>query len=245
MSTVKVLISLIVIIVAATGAFAFYGLYNLDILIRQNIITIGSEATQSPVKLNSANFSLRSGLGRLKQLQISNPEGFNSAYALTAKYIDVTIDPKSIMNDVIVIENISINNASLIAEEQGYKTLNLHQLHQNINHYLLENTEQSSSVNPKRYVIENISLTNSNLRLVTEKFGDKVIEIPALAIKDISQPKTGLSAQQLAPAILNPILDHATGEVKSVLSQLTGSHGKDALKKMADSRLELEQQTTQ
>ena len=241
MPTIKMLISLIVIIVVAIGAFAFYGLYNLDRLIKHNIVAIGSQATQSKVNLHSASLSLRSGLGRLKQLTINNPEGFTSDYALFAKRIDITINPKSIMSDVIIIENVSINGASLIAEEQDYKKLNLHQLHQNITQYLPNNpTKATIHISPKRYLIENISLTNSNLRLVTEKFGEKIIDIPILTFKDIGQHPQGLSAQELAPAVLNPILIHATDEVKDVLSNLTGSHGKDALKKMADSKLELD-----
>ena len=244
MSILKVLLSIVIVIICATAAFAFYGLYNLDLTIRKKLVTIGSEVTQSPVTLAKADFSLRSGLGQLHQLQINNPEQFNSEYALAVNSIDVTIDPKSVMNDVVVIENISINNAELIAEEQGYEKLNLHQIHQNINDYMPSNkTDESNNINPKRYIINSISLTNSSMRIVTEKFGAKVISIPALTFKDIGQTENGLSAEQLAPAILNPIFIHATDEVKIVLSRLSGSHGKEALKKMAERRLDTESST--
>lgn len=241
MSTLKVLLSILIVIICATAAFAFYGLYNLDITIRQNLITIGNQATRSPVSLAKANFSLRSGLGQLHQLQINNPEKFTSEYAFMVDNIDVTIDPKSVMNDVIVIENISINNAKFIAEEQDYKILNLHQLHQNISEYLPNlNSTAIDNTKPKRYIVNSISLTNSTLRLVTEKFGAKIIKIPAFTFKNVGQHENGLNAQQLAPAILNPIFIHATDEVKIVLSRLSGSHGKEALKKMAERRLDTE-----
>lgn len=239
MSTLKVLLSILTVIVCATAAFAFYGLYNLDITIRQNLITIGSDATQSQVSLAKANFSLRSGLGQLHQLQIDNPEDFSCEYALAVDNINVTINPKSVMNDVIIIENVSIDNAELIAEEQGYKKLNLHKIHQNISEYLpTPHTTDQNNANNKRYIINSVSLTNSNLRIVTEKFGEKVINIPALTFNDIGKSENGLSPHQLAPALLNPILIHATDEVKIVLSRLSGSHGKEALKKMAERRLD-------
>lgn len=244
MSTLKVLLSILIVIICATATFAFYGLYNLDITIKQNLITIGSEATQSPVSLAKASFSLRSGLGQLNQFQINNPEEFASEYALCVDNINVTIDPKSVMNEVIVIENISINEAELIAEEKDYKSLNLHQIHQNVSEYLPNKPDpDSQSINPKRYIINTISLTNSSLRIVTEKFGEKVITIPAFTFKDIGQSSNGLSAKQLAPAILGPILIHATDEVKIVLSRLSGSHGKEALKNMAEQRLDTDSST--
>jgi uncharacterized protein involved in outer membrane biogenesis len=243
MSLIKTLTALVVITFLAIGAFAIYGLYNLDQIIKDSITQIGSETTQTKVTLSEATISLRSGEGQLNGLQINNPQGYKSPYAFSLDQIKIVIDPQSIMDKVVIIREINISGASLIAEEQGFKRLNLHQLHKNIIEKIRSQPQhptEDEQTEQKRFMIEKLILSDNNLRLVTEKFGEKNLPFPAFTVTDIGDKEEGLSAEELAPAIMDPILSQATQSVKNALKSLAGSHGKDALKKMAEKRLGLD-----
>lgn len=237
MSMIKNLFTVLLLILIGLGLFAVYGLYQLDLTIENKIRTIGTSTTQTPVTLSEAKISLRNGEGQLSNLIITNPDGFNSPYAFAIDNIELEIDPKSVMQQVIVVRNITIDGAKLIAEEKGYRNLNLYQLHQNI----MQSTPQSPDISEKRFMVEQITFANNQLRLVTEKFGEKDLDLASFTINNIGDKTQGLTPNQLAPALVTPVIAKATETVKQALIGLEGSHGADALKKMAEQRLELEQ----
>ncbi len=225
--------ALVTVTLIAIAAFAFYGLQNLDRIIKQTIEQNGSQTTQTAVTLDKVNLSLRSGEGELHSLQINNPAGFSTPYAFLMKLVAIQIDPETVLEDVIVIKHITIDGASLVAEQTNLNNLNLYKLGQNV-----KSTKADTDSPPPpdkttptktqnvRLMIEKISLTNINLQLVTELFGNKTLTLPAIELKNIGDNKTGLAPDELGKAIMKPLMTQVLKAAKDQIKRLATDQAK-------------------
>lgn len=226
-------IALVTVTLIAIAAFAFYGLQNLDRIIKQTIEQNGSQTTQTAVTLDKVNLSLRSGEGQLHGLKINNPTGFSTPYAFLMTLVAIQIDPATVLEDVIVIKHITIEGARLVAEQKNIKDLNLYELAKNV-----KNTKSDSPSSPPtdktapttepkvRLMIEKITLNNINLQLVTEHLGNKTLTLPAIELKNIGDKQTGLTPDELGKAIMKPLMAQALKAAKGQIKRLATDQAK-------------------
>jgi uncharacterized protein involved in outer membrane biogenesis len=243
MSIKKIVLGLLVLIVAAVAVLAVVGLQNLDEIIKRTVESVGTETTKTQVTLQSAKVSLRSGRGELHQLQINNPSGYSSDYAFLLEQIALEVDPASLLEKVIVIKEIKVDGAKLIAQHKGLQDLNLVELAKTVKEAAPESSADTSTNNdPKvktdvRLMIEKITLSNNHLRLISEKLGEKTLTLPTISLTNIGDKQTGLAPHELAKAIMKPLLAQAAKAVKSQLKALVKEQGKDKLKDLVNEKL--------
>lgn len=233
MSFKKILVGLVFLVIAGIGFLAFYGLQNLDDIIRRGIVQAGSQATQTPVTLKQFNISLRSGSGELQGLKIANPREFSTPYALSIGKAKLQVDPKSILTDIIVVKEVTISGMALIAEQKGLKGLNLYTLAKNVKSAKQQKPQDSTATGAKpkvRFIIEKITFADNQLQLVSEQLGEKTLTLPPINLKDIGDRQTGLAPNELGRAILKPLLAQVTSEVKKQLKEQYKDKAKDKVK---------------
>ena len=233
-------------LVVAGAIFSFIALQNLDKIIKQTIESVGSQTTQTPVKLAKVEVSLRSGRGELHSLQVDNPQGYSSAYAFLMDQVALQVDPESLLNEVIVIKEIKVDGAKLIAQHKNLQDLNLYTLAKNVQNAAppASNTEQPQDPQVKtdvRLMIEKITFTNNHIQLISEQLGEQTLNMPTIDLANIGDKEKGLAPHELAKAILKPLLAQVSQHVKAELKTLAKGKGKEKLKELLDDKLTDEQ----
>ncbi len=202
-----IILGMLVFIAAAGYLVVTTGLNSVA---ATNIKAVGSEATQTPVEVEDVEISVFSGKGEIRGLVIENPDGFNTGYAFELGSIAIHLDVGSLRQDVIVIHEISIDGARLIAE-QKIRRNNLRQILGNLQEYA-ETGEETEWPN---LVIEQLHFTNAQVTLHAPLVSEKTFDIPDIHASDIGRPSVGVSVPEAPLRILEPIIT----EVLKVISR--------------------------
>lgn len=238
----KIFGGLLVAVIAVVAVVVFLGLQNLDQIIKVAIETVGPRVTGTAVTLDAVKLDLSEGRGELHGLQIDNPKGYKSDYAFYLDEVALQVDPKTLTGEVIVIKEVLVDGASLIAEEKNLKQVNLKELLENMDQGASSaessETEVSGDTGASvRLIIEKFSFINNDARLITSQWGDKQLKMPDIKLKDIGKKENGLTPEQLGPAIMEPVLKQAERAVKKELEKLAKAAAEKELEKRMDDQL--------
>ena len=242
----KIIGGIVLAAVAVLAVVVFLGLQNIDQIIKVAIETVGPRVTGTAVTLDTVKLELTSGRGELHGLQIDNPKGYSSEYAFYLGEIALQVDPKSLAGDVIVIKEVLVDGAKLIAEQKDLKEFNLQDL---MDHMSQGSTKPVASEEPPeasgdsnvRIIIEKISFLNNDARLISSQWGKKTLKIPDINLSNIGKQENGLSPEQLGPAIFQPLLKQAKKAVKKELEALAREKAEKKLNEKMDEKLNDEQ----
>ncbi len=199
----------VLVFLAAAGFLVLTTVLNTTVA--SQIEAVGNEATQTPVQVEDVEISLFSGKGEIRNLTIDNPDGFNTDYAFELGSISIHIDVASVREDVIVIHEISIDGARLIAE-QKLRRNNLRQILGNLRDFADTGEETEW---PANLVIEQLHFTNAQVTLQAPLISEKNIAIPDVHVSDIGRSSVGVSVPEAPLRILEPLIT----EVLKVISR--------------------------
>lgn len=245
----KILIGLLVAVVAVVAIVVFLGLQNINQLVKLAIETEGPKVTGTSVVLNRVDLSVMEGRGELHGLEIGNPKGYASEYAFSMGEVALQVEPKSLTQNVIVINEILVDGAKLIAEQKTISRTNLQDL---LDHIKAGGGKKSTKVSTStasdesptadvRLMVEKFSFVNSNVRLITTEWGERTLKLPNINVTNIGDREVGLTPEQLTQALLDPILAQAKASVANNLEDLAKDKAKDELQKKLDEKLDDEQ----
>jgi hypothetical protein len=242
----KIIGGVVLAAVAVIAVVAFLGLQNLDQIIKVAIETAGPRVTGTAVTLDSVKLEVTNGRGELHGLQIDNPKGYNSEYAFYLGEVALQVDPKSLAGDVIVVKEVLVDGAKLIAEQKDLKQFNLQDLMDNMSQGSTkpvdsEESAKASEGSNVRIIIEKISFVNNDARLISSQWGEKTLKIPDINLSNIGKKENGLSPEQLGPAILQPLLKQTKQAVKKELEALARKEAENKLNEKMDEKLNDEQ----
>jgi len=241
MKTVKVLGGIIVGLIAIVAVIAYFLLGNLNGIIKGVIEDVGSEVTGTRVSVTGVELELTSGKGRITGLTIDNPPGYSSPYAFKLSDITVGVEPASITKPVIVISEVSINGASLIAEQKGQST-NLSELLANIENASKTTASEEAEKAPQeaesdiRLYMKKFVFAGTEAKIISEVKGDAALNVPDVRRQNIGDPKTGLTPEQLAEALLQAVVKEVENAVAAYLADLA----KDAVEKKVREKIGLD-----
>lgn len=170
-----ILILLLLIIAALVGAYFYAGE-----IVKKAVETYVPQVTGTAAKLDGMNLSLFKGEISLSGLTISNVKGYNSPDVFSVKKIYVQIDPKTVLEDKIVINKILIDGTHVSAEatyKDGAITSNLTTIKNNVDQFMKKSattepsqkvevkkeTSKESTSSSKAVVIKDLQINNSSL----------------------------------------------------------------------------------
>lgn len=228
-------------VVVVVAAIVIFGLSNINQLIKTAVETVGSEVTQTSVTLNSADLSLSEGRGELVGLVVNNPAGYESDYAFSMERIAINVDTRSLTEPVIVIKEIVIDGAAIIAEIKENTDSNLQDILDKIsaggNSKPSANDQAANSSENVKLMVERLRFINGSARVIAAQFGEKTLSIPAIEINDVGDKKTGLSPAQLTQALIKPIIAKAKAQVNAELKAQLKEEGERRLKEKLSEKL--------
>ncbi len=96
------------LVVAALGVGVFTLLRSLDAIVEAAIEKYGSEITGTTVRVASVEIILTDGRGTIRGLTIANPPGFSSGSAFSLGEITLDIEPNSVTENPVVIDEVRV-----------------------------------------------------------------------------------------------------------------------------------------
>ncbi len=229
-----ILFLLILVVLLCVGAYYYAG----DI-IKKAVETYVPEVTKTTAKLDDVDISLLKGEISLTGLEIGNPKGFKSSDIFSVKKIAVSFEPKSVLTDKIIINQILIDGTHVAAEatyQNGTVTSNLTTLKNNVDSFVKssnkttttqqqakkEETPQQKASN-KAVVIKDLQINNSSLTL---GFLNQTMDIPLpnMQQKNIGQKDKKTTIKDVAVMIFDMIsVESIKATAKGVQDLLTKS----------------------
>lgn len=247
MKLIKILLSALGILVLVSTAVVWYVLSNINDIVKEVVVSVGSEVLQTPVSLGAVDIKLKEGAGTLSTFAIQNYPGFNEPNLLAFDTIRVDIDPKSVTNEVIVIDELTISGVDVVVE-QNDATTNIQSLFDALDDESGSSPAPSSSGAEESsktlyFAIKKLNFVDNRMTLATEDYGKHSLDLPKIVQTNIGSEKQGLTPEQLAVAIAKPLLASAKKRVETGLRELAKKELTDKLeKKLGVEKEKLEQQ---
>lgn len=219
----KIFAGLVLLVFVAVGAAVFY----LNDIVKEAVVKIGPEVTDTRVELQSVNLSLLNGSAGLEGLVIGNPEGFSEPNAFSLGAIDVELDTQTLTEPVILIHRVFVD-APEISYESTKAGDNFQALLANIEKNIgagADETSETDSETAKKVIIEEFVLKDGSINVKHQLLAGKTINVPLpdLTLTDIGRKTNGATAQEAAAQIIKKITSSATGAItqSELLKQAT------------------------
>jgi len=218
---VRLLIVLVVVVLLAALAVHLF----LDGAIKRGVESKGSTLTKVQVKLNSVHISLFSGSGKIKGLGVGNPEGFKTPSAINVGTASVSLQPRSVFSDPVMIHSIEVQ-----APEITFET----DLHQNNLSKILANLKETTGsggqqpTQPKeanagkKLVIDDFRVTGGKIHVSVTMLGGKSVTYPLddIQFKDLGKDSSGITPAELSKKVLEAIVSDAEKKAVSAIADL-------------------------
>ena len=236
-SGVVIALALIIIVVVVVG------LQNINKIVKVAVETVGTDIAQTEVGLSKVDIQVKEGRGELNGLTVANPKGFSNNNIFTLGKVVLAVDPKSLLGDVKVIDEITISSINILAEHKGVKDTNLQALFDNLKSSSNGPGDQSSSapeesVGEQKQVllaVKKVVFADNSVSLSSEEFGDSQFTIPSFELANLGSKEQGLTPNELALELLKPLVSKAAKKVRSEIEdELKGKLEEKALDKLDD-----------
>lgn len=223
---IKLLVVLLLLGVIAVVALGFF----LGPIVKKAVNTVGPKVTGTPVELADAKIMAFSGKGTLTGLFVGNPEGWTGDKAFYLGTIRADLDPTSLLSDPLVVNEVFIDSPEFVYERRLLGGSNIDALLKQIETNTGGGTqtpsaEGESAGEPRKFIVKSFRLQNASMSLMAA--GQTLsVPLPPLTLTDLGVAEGGLTADQLATAVL-----------KQVLAQM-GVAAAEALKDMGGAAIE-------
>lgn len=216
---------LILITVLAAGIVMFFLLNNpLGRLMKLAIEEFGPKITQSEVRVSNVKISATDGQGVISGLLLGNPKGFKTEYALKAEKIEIAIDPASMAQYLVMINNVLVDGPHIIYEKGDHGT-NFDAILRNIEQYIGEaGNKHNGKGTSTKMIINKLIIRNAKVSLN----GTIDVSLPNIELHNIGRKSGGATAAEVVKAIIGELLEQmalaiprmAAGSVKSAVKNL-------------------------
>ena len=235
----KILWGIVAVTVLAAAAAAWLVMTKGNQLVTSAIETYGSAATGTSVSVRGVELSLTRGRGDVKGLTIGNPPGYSSASFLEIDNITLVLDLRSLSGRVPVVKEVLVNAAHLNAEQHGQAT-NLTDLEHRVSG---PSTVSKSAATPAakdqgRIIIDRFRLTHGRVTLTSDLLKHpEELELADIAVDGIGRTLGGVTYEQAAEAILDPILRATRNAVEARLRKAAESSARDKAESAVNDKL--------
>lgn len=229
---VRIFIGLVVLVIVALLAVFF----SLNTIVKKGVETVGPMITKVDVKLGSADISPFSGSGTLNKFSVANPEGYKAPTAMQFEKVKVGVKLGSLASDVITVNEIHVESAE-ITLEGGLQGNNLSKLLDNINGSSAEAgnkpkpknapPQAGASKSSKKFIVKDLLIEGTKVHAALDLPGlgtqSLTVPLPPLHLENIGEAQGGVTAEQLAQAIMKPLFSSIIDAVTKQAGNLGGS----------------------
>lgn len=208
--------------------------FFLGSIVKGGVNRFGPKITQTKVELSGANLSPLSGVGTLSGLYVGNPQGWSSPKAFYLGKIHVDLEPKSIFGDRVVINEIVIDEPDFVYETKLVAN-NISDLLKNIENSVGKKDRdaepKSKTGEPKKFEVKRFVLQNGKVTVTVSGAGTITIPLPTVTLTDLGTKEGGLTANQLAVAVMRSV---TATVAKAATEAIAKGTTQESLKKAGD-----------
>ncbi len=212
------LVALVLVLVAAAGIWLYS---SLDSLVLAAIEKLGSEMTQTTVKVGRVKLSPTDGVGEIGGLFIGNPKGFKTGHALTAAKTELSVDLASVTRDVVVIRKIAVQAPDINYETSDAGT-NFDVIQSNVQGYVKRmlgtpDAAAKDKAPAKKLIVDVLSIRDAKVSYAPALLKGKTITLPLpnIELRNIGRARGGVTPGELVSEIITALkgqLVHAVAE---------------------------------
>jgi hypothetical protein len=162
--------AILVIVVVALIAIGLFANSALKVAIE----SAGTKALNVGVSVKAVDLSILRGRLGIENLTINNPPGYKHEKLLELSQADIKVNTKSLLSDVVNIEDIKLDGAKVVLEQRGVSGNNL----QDIIKTLPKKEAEPSEPSGKKLHINNLEITNAEVKVKLLPVPGKVDTIP-------------------------------------------------------------------
>ena len=225
----KKLIRIAVALVLLVVVLLLVGLFYLGNIIKSGVERVGPAVTKVPVTLGSATVSVLGGSGTLKDFVIGNPEGYKSPQAIKVGTAHVSIVPKSLLGDKVVIRSIKVEGPEITFEKSGITGSNLEKILDNLGGEKKPGDAPSKDDGKggaqKKLQVDEFIITGAKVHATVPIVGTYTVTLPELKLTNLGQGPEGITGAELGQRVLTLVLQATT---KAVAENAPGAAGKAA-----------------
>ncbi len=216
----KVFIGLGVLVVVL-GIVLWRVYANLDKIVAKVIEDVGTEVTQTAVRVGGIDLDLLNGKAGLSQLSVANPPGFTSPDIFSLELVSVAIDVASVSSNPIIIDEIVVKQPRVAYEINKQGTANLDVLKKNVAGYSASRDTGSGTAKQEqepaekgeeiKLIIRKLHFEGGELNATSALRPDKPIAatLPAFSMSNIGQASGGATSEQIAKEVLDRLVKQA------------------------------------
>ncbi len=204
-----------VLFLAALAAGGAYLAFNyVDVVVKMALEHWGPEVLGAPVKVGEVQISVKSGRGAIRNLEIGNPGGFSSARSARFGEIRVAVDPSTLTDKLIVIQEIAVESPQ-ITYEKGNKATNLDAIQSSIEAYVKRASAAGDAPAKdgkeggmkRRFVIERLSIRGGKVLMTTAGLKGQGVsfDLPEVQLRDIGKDRGGVTASEAAALVASTL----------------------------------------
>jgi uncharacterized protein involved in outer membrane biogenesis len=191
------------------------GSFYLGSIVKAGVNGYAPKVTQTRVTLASASISPLNGSGTLRGLVVGNPAGWSDANLASLGRIHISVAPKSLFADHIVIDDIDID-APEFDYETKFTSSNVGDLLDNVNRATGTSAGTATAKNgkPLKFEVRRLRVQNGVVQLGA---GSKSVRValPTVELTNIGTAQGGITSAQLVAKVTRALSDqigHAAAE---------------------------------
>jgi len=209
----KILLVSSILAFAAIGALVFV-LSNLDNLVKEAIETYGSEATGTSVTVYDVKIALKSGESRINSLRVSNPRRFSDLNMFELGLINMKIDPATLNQNPIVIDEIIISAPSVVYEINKSGVSNIDVLKKNLAQSA-NSAANNGGGDELKIIIRKLIIEESTAKVRIAALGDaqQTVTFPKIQLADVGEKNGGATAAEVAQVLFSKLLGNVNSSV--------------------------------
>ncbi|HVW21722.1 MAG TPA: hypothetical protein VHC86_10950 [Opitutaceae bacterium] len=219
--------------VAVVCLLALYivGVFFLGSIVKSGVNRFGPELTQTPVHLEGADISPLSGSGTLTGLAVGNPKGWSQADAFSFSKIHISVAPGSVFGSPVVVNEVVIEKPEILYETKVVSS-NLGDLLKNLENATgggshSSGAEAASAGRPTRFEVKHFAMQGGVIHVGAA--GKSIaVPLPPITLDNLGVAQGGVTADQLAFAVLKSLTAEVASSAAHAATQLGGTLGAGA-----------------
>lgn len=210
----KLLIGIFVLLILVLVGAGAYIYQNGTTLIKQAIVDYGPAVTGTSMGVDKVTLMPLTGKAGVSGLLVGTPAGYSGPYTFKANDISVALKPKTLLDDVLYIDKISIVAPSIVYEPKN-KSSNIEALQKNIESYIGPD-DGSATPGPSRLIIKQLEILQPEVIVFAGGLiGEQSVTAPDLIVSDIGVAENGIPPGEVAGIVMAKLKPQIISAIKS------------------------------
>ncbi len=218
---VRIFLAVVILAIVAVAVLWF----RIDAVAKSAIERGGTYALGVDTTVDSVSLSLLGGTAKIQGLGIGNPSGYEATHLMKSSLLDMGVEPGSLREDTVVINQIVIDGLELNIEKSEGK-YNIEVISDNLKRFSgdedadapAEDEQPGKQYMVKKLVVRNVTAT------VDGPMGKVQVTPPDIELENVTQDSVPLDQliAQLFPAITVGVIQAFPAEMADLSGRLTG-----------------------